>query len=424
MSIILDRRSNASGKSSNNRQKFLRRIDKQIKDNLPRVINSESITEQSSEGTVKVPVKGLKEPSFSHDQGTGDKRWVRPGNDRFREGDRIPKPPPQGGGGQGAGKGAGDGGPTEDEFVVHISRDEFLKYFFDELELPNMLQKHMEKVEDTRQQRAGFVRYGVPSRINIKRSYHEALARQMAIKGALDKKIKALQKKIDDGLFDGNQLAEALEEVEKLKKHRDNVPFMDDVDIRYQNFEEVKVPISSAVMFCIMDVSASMTEHEKGISKRFFTLLYLFLTKQYKQVDVVFIRHHTEALEVDENDFFNSRESGGTKVLPSLELMESIIDERYDASAWNIYACQASDGDVWSLADARDCRAKLSSGLLDKLQYMAYLEISREGMESDLWKAYNEISDDQLFSMRKIQRVNQIWEVFRGLFRKRNLSLD
>ena len=100
-------------------------------------------------------------------------------------------------------------------------------------------------------------------------------------------------------------------------------------------------------MFCLMDVSGSMDEERKDIAKRFFILLYLFLTRNYERIEVVFIRHHTIAKEVDEDEFFHSRESGGTVVSSALKLMQEIIRERYPLTEWNIYAAQASDGDNW-----------------------------------------------------------------------------
>ena len=208
-------------------------------------------------------------------------------------------------------------------------------------------------------------------------------------------------------------------QIEKVRKQAETIPFFEDIDLRYNNFERVPVPVTSAVMFCIMDVSASMGYHEKDIAKRFFTLLYIFLTRQYKNVELVFIRHHTEAKEVDEEEFFNSRESGGTVVAPSLKLMDQIIRERYDQS-WNVYCCQASDGDVWSREDALECKKLLQNTILPAIQYMAYIEINKKSRESDLWMAYKRISNDEVFSIRHVYEAYEIWPVFQGLFKKRN----
>ncbi|UZR93395.1 YeaH/YhbH family protein [Chondrinema litorale] len=415
MSIIIDRRKNNKGKSHNNRQKFLKRVEGQIKRAIPDIISKESIKDSNTGGKVKVPVKGIKEYSFSHDPSSGNKKVVRPGNDKFIEGDRIPKP--QGGKGSGRGKGSNSPEVTEDEFLVELSREEFLKYFFEDLELPNMVKKYMESTEDFQTKRAGYIKYGNPSKLNIKTSYQQSLARQISLRGAFLQKIKRLEEELAKTKKEERRL-ELLEEIETAKRHSKTIPFFEEVDLRYNNFEQVPLPTTSAVMFCVMDVSASMGYHEKDIAKRFFTLLYLFLTKSYKNVEIVFIRHHTLAKEVDEEEFFNSRESGGTVVAPSLELMHKIIKDRYDTDQWNIYCCQATDGDVWSDRDAIDCGKILERDILPIIQFMAYIEINDHDMDGALWQVYQKFRDSQHFSMRNIYDVNQIWPVFKGLFKK------
>ena len=101
-------------------------------------------------------------------------------------------------------------------------------------------------------------------------------------------------------------------------------------------------------MFCLMDVSGSMDQGHQGDGQAFYILLYLFLSRTYKNVEVVYIRHHTQAKEVDEHEFFYSQETGGTIVSSALKMMNDIINERYPANQWNIYAAQASDGDNWA----------------------------------------------------------------------------
>ncbi|PTX18305.1 hypothetical protein C8N40_106104 [Pontibacter mucosus] len=416
MSHIIDRRKNDKGKSTGNRQKFLKRVENQIKRAIPDIMGQESITDSKTGGSVKVPVRGLDEPHFHHDPKTGKKYIVQPGNDRYSEGDRVPKP--KSGSGSGKGKGSNSPEVTEDEFTVVLSREEFLKYFFDDLALPNMVKKLMESTESFSMRRAGYTRDSVPSRLNVKTSYQQSLGRQLALRGVFEKKLKTLEEQLAKTRKKAER--EALElELEKVKRQANTIPFFEDIDLRYNNFERVPVPVTSAVMFCIMDVSASMGYHEKDIAKRFFTLLYLFLTRQYKNVELVFIRHHTEAKEVNEEEFFNSRESGGTVVAPSLKLMDRIRRERYDES-WNVYCCQASDGDVWSKQDALECKNLVLETILPAVQYMAYIEISNKDRESDLWQAYKRISNDEDFSIRHVYEPYEIWPVFQGLFRKRS----
>ena len=417
MSInIVDRRKSTRGKSSENRQRLLKRIDGQIKKALPDIIKGTNVKDlTSSNERVKIPVKGIGEPQFTYDKDTGDKEMVHPGNKEYSEGDMIKKP--KSGGGSGQGKGSNDPNVTEDEFTVSISREEFLDYFFAELELPDLVKNHLNSLVDFKQKRAGYSNYGNPSRLNITRSYKNSMARRMAVGLFFDKKIKEIEEKLKTET--DSSIIEVLEkELDKLRKMKLSVSFMEEVDLQYNNFEKIAVPVTSAVMFCIMDVSGSMGELEKDISKRFFMLLYMFLTKQYEKIEMVFVRHHTSAKEVSEEEFFNSKESGGTVVVTALELMAKIIGERY-SDGWNIYAAQASDGDVWDSSDANDCYKILDTDILSKVQYMIYIEICRS-KEGDLWNKYSTLKNKHKnFEIGRINEVGEIWKVFQDFFKKK-----
>ncbi len=419
MSInIVDRRKNPKGKSSENRQRFLKRIEGQIKKALPDIVKGSGIKDiTSSKEKVKVPVKGISEPQFTYDKDSGNKKYVHPGNKEYTPGDKIKKPDGSGKG-KGGRQGSNDPSTSEDEFTVSISREEFLDYFFADLELPDMVKKHLNTIIDWKRKRAGFSNYGNPSRLNVVKSFKNSMARRMAVGLFFDKKIKEVEEKLKDVNLTDDLRLELEKELDKLKKMRLSVSFMEEVDLQYNNFEKYPVPTTCAVMFCIMDISGSMGEKEKDIAKRFFMLLYMFLTKQYEKIDIVFIRHHTEAKEVTEDEFFNSRETGGTVVAPALELMNKIIKERYSKD-WNIYAAQASDGDVWNKSDADDCYKLLDSEVLNKIQYMIYIEVCRQN-DGDLWGTYSLLSMKRKnFEIGKISEVSEIWTVFQDFFKKK-----
>src|SRR5260370_11600114 len=101
------------------------------------------------------------------------------------------------------------------------------------------------------------------------------------------------------------------------------------MDTRYRRFETMPKPVAQAVMFCLMDVSSSMSEHMKDLAKRFYMLLYVFLTRRYRHVEIVFIRHTDRAEEVDEDTFFHGPESGGTLVSSALQPMHAISSPRF-----------------------------------------------------------------------------------------------
>lgn len=421
MSNIIDRRKNTGNKSSSNRQRFLKRVSGKIKKALPNIIKSKNI-EGITSGKVKVPIKGISEPSFRNDPNTGNRKTVNPGNDKFVEGDRVPKP--NGGGGGKGTKGSNDPSIMEDEFEIVLSKEEFLRYVFEDYELPNMYKKFMEDVFNYKWKRSGYTSDGTPSKLSPTKTYEESLARRLAVKGAIEREIEKLEEKLKSKISQ-EEIDKITKKLDELKFRLKNIPAFEHIDLRYNNHEKVPQPITSAVMFCIMDVSGSMGYFEKDISKRFFTLLYLFLSKKYENIELVFIRHHTEAKEVDEDEFFNSKESGGTIVLPSLVLMDDIIRERYDSSKWNVYLAQCSDGDTWDSSDAEACKNFMQDKLLPQTQYAAYVEVaheyeyfSREDYNSMLWEAYQKLEHHPNFAVRQIAKVEEIWPVFESLFKK------
>jgi uncharacterized sporulation protein YeaH/YhbH (DUF444 family) len=211
-------------------------------------------------------------------------------------------------------------------------------------------------------------------------------------------------------------------------KKKPYVPFLDEVDLRYRNRVTYPEPSTNAVIFCLMDVSASMDEAKKDLAKRFYTLLYLFLTRKYEEVKLVFIRHTDEAEEVTEEDFFYGKKSGGTEIMPAMELMHNIIETRYPGSAWNVYVAQASDGDATS-RDARASAEYLSSKIMPHVRYYAYVETMPTPMfgmarASDLWESFERLEDSFAghFAMRKLFNRRDIYPVFRGLFEKKEVA--
>ena len=193
--------------------------------------------------------------------------------------------------------------------------------------------------------------------------------------------------------------------------------------MRFRNRVWRPEPIAKAVMFCLMDVSASMDETKKDLAKRFYSLLYLFLTRKYEQVDLVFIRHTDDVEEVDEDSFFHDPRSGGTVVYSALELADKIRTERY-ASGWNVYAAQASDGDAFGSDPARSARY-LREKLLPELRYYTYLELGSSepyGRPSSLWAEYERLAEaGGAFAMKRADSREQIYPVFRELFKKENV---
>ncbi len=422
MSYIIDRRLNSKNKSTVNRQRFLRRYKKHIKEAVEDTVNNRSIKDIDKGGSVTIPRRDVSEPIFHHGEG-GIRDRVFPGNKEFVVGDEFQRP--QGGGGGGAGDGkASNQGEGEDDFTFQIDQEEFLDFMFEGLELPYLVKKQLKSAIQYETRRAGFTNAGSPDKIHIVRSLRAAHSRRIALSGKERRRLRELKAELEALLAEGEteqslKVSVLLEEQEKLEARLKRIPFLDDFDIKYNNMVKVPVPSSKAVMFCVMDVSGSMTQSIKDMAKRFFILLYLFLKRNYKQIEVVFVRHHTHAKEVDEQEFFYSRETGGTIVSSALDLTSEIIDQRYSPADWNIYVAQASDGDNWD-GDSSKCSEVLHNNILNKVQYFAYVEITT-GPHQNLWYEYEKLQStwSESFAMQQIKEPADIFPVFRSLFEKK-----
>lgn len=414
---IIDRRSDSKNKSATNRARFLKRFRGQIRKAVAEAINRRSIREVEKDERIGIPGKDISEPQFAHGAG-GRRLRVFPGNDRFGSGDEMERPPNDGGqGSQGSPEGEG-----MDDFAFTLSKDEFLDIFFDDLALPDLVKTQLARIQDYKRVRAGFTQTGVPTNISIIRSLRNATGRRIAMGAPHVLSIREMEARLQELLKTRQEpdaeIDELRTEISRARARLARVPFIDSFDLRYSNRILVPQPSTQAVMFCLMDVSGSMDEEKKQISKRFFMLLYLFLTRNYQRIDVVFIRHHTQAFEVNEDDFFHSRETGGTIVSTALDLMHKVITERYSSALWNIYGAQASDGDNWD-NDSPVCRELLSERLLPLVQYFAYIEIAEE--PQNLWREYQKVADAgcENFALQRIEGLEDIYPVFRELFRKR-----
>jgi uncharacterized sporulation protein YeaH/YhbH (DUF444 family) len=429
MPNFIDRRLNPKDRSLGNRRRFVKRVHDELKRAINDQVRSDRIVDVDTAHNVSVRRRAGDEPSFRNSSSTGEREHVLPGNERFSAGDRIGKPESGGGQGMGGGPGRGQG---EDDFLFVLSRDEVLDLFFEDLELPDMVKLNLRETVIFKPHRVGFTTLGTPSNINVGRTMRNSFGRRIALRRpgekdyrALADEIAALEAKGSLSQPERRRVAALREELEALERRRKRIAYVDPVDVRFNRFEQQPPPNASAVMFCLMDVSASMGEREKDLAKRFFVLLHLFLKRRYERIDIVFVRHTDEAREVDEETFFFSRQSGGTIVSTALEEMQRIILERYPANLWNIYAAQASDGDNAS-GDSQICAQLLRDELMKLCQYYAYVEIIDE-RESEifgstdngtaLWRAYRAVeSAIPHFQMTRISRPADIYPVFRKLF--------
>ena len=417
---VTDRRLNPNGKSLPNRQRFLERVKHSVREAANRQIKGRKIDDQS-DAEVSISNDGIDEPQFVYDFKKGVWDAVLPGNKEYNVGDKIDKPP--GGGGRGT-QGAPDGG-GEDDFRFYISYDEFVDAILEDLSLPDMIKESQKQTILFTMRRAGYTTVGAASNLALERTMIQSLGRRISLKAPKLNRIRELEEQLGDETDEDARL-QLEEEIAGLTKRADAINFLEKTDLRYNNFVRQPNPMTKAVVFLAMDVSGSMGEREKTIAKKFFVLLYLFLRRKYKDIDVVFIRHHHTAEECDQETFFNKPETGGTIVSTAYDVMRSVIRDRYDVNEWNIYLAQASDGDNTD-SDSEWCNLKLGA-MLPWLQYAAYIEIGRDtsgseyfnGTLSVLWRTMERLqSKFKNLTSRRITNEAQVVEVFRSLFQQK-----
>jgi uncharacterized sporulation protein YeaH/YhbH (DUF444 family) len=421
---IVDRRANPKGKSLGNRRRFIERARAEVKGAVLDALRKRKITDVEGSEKVSIPTRGIDEPSFRQAGSGGKRHYIVPGNKEHVVGDEIERPQ----GGKGRGSEASDSGEGTDGFEFTLTKDEFLDLFFEDLELPDLIKKKLSEAAAPELSRAGYSVSGNPANLNLVRTMRNSMARRLSLKRPKREELLELEAEAET-LEEGPARKAALDRLELLRRRSKAIPYFDPIDVRYNRFERIPKPNVQAVMFCLMDVSGSMTERMKDLAKRFFMLLHIFLARRYKQVDLVFIRHTSTAQEVDEETFFYSRETGGTVVSTALAEMKRVIAERYPLDAWNIYAAQASDGDNFG-ADSGRCISLLND-ILPVCQYFAYIEVSESGDgmgdrrmdKTDLWRSYAEVQPAHAnFAMRRVGDPSHIFPVFHDLFSRSKTS--
>jgi hypothetical protein len=443
---IIDRRKNGDlrnpgSKSTDNRQKFIKRTREEIRKSIHDSLGKRSIKGSGDSQDVVIARKGIDEPQFNHNPQTGSRDIVLPGNKDFVEGDQLEKP--KGGGGAGSGGKAGESsneGIGEDEFEFALSNDEFVNILFEDLELPHMISKENKSVERFEITRSGYTSSGNPSQMNLEKSMVNSIGRKIALKFPKLRKIRELEKELDnlkkffyktthqqkDGTEEWARYQEIEKEIRRLRISANAVAFVDPVDLKFNNFTKKPAPISQAVVFFIMDVSASMTQQHKDLAKRFFMLLNLFVSRKYKKVECVFIRHHIQAKECTEDDFFNNKENGGTIVSSAFKLAKKIIDDRYSPNEWNLYFSQASDGDNWD-NDNEELLDIIDKDILPVTQYFSYIQVGtkRHGYynSGNLLQEYVALEANHKNIITKhIEDTLDIYPVFREIFKIKGKS--
>ena len=301
-----------------------------IKQDLKRFVSSGELIGKQGQRYVTIPLPQIQLPRFRH--GKNDKGV---GQGEGEEGEEAP-------GQQGDGAGSAGEGEGQHMLEVEVSLEDLAKILGEELELPNIEPRGKRNIRTAAGRYTGISRTGPNSLRHFKRTFREALKRQIA-----------------SGTYDPERPLV--------------VPIRE--DMRYRALETRETPQASAAIIYMMDVSGSMGREQKEIVRIESFWIDTWLRHQYKNLDVHYIVHDAVAHEVDQHTFFHLRESGGTKISSAYELCLQLMRDKYPASEWNVYPFHFSDGDNWSARDTEYCISLLKDSLLPMSNQFCYGQV-------------------------------------------------
>ncbi len=410
--IIIDRRLNPSPKSTSNRKRAFDRAREAVKAAAQKALIDRSIVSADGQ-TLTIKTGAMEEPTFHRVFDGGERSFILAGNKEYVVGDRILKEQS----GKGKGSGGSPDGEGEDEFEWMLTLDEFTQYLFDGLELPSLLKKEMAQTESESLERDGLMQEGAPSQLDLTRSVRRSIGRRIALARPKREEIESLEAE--------EQTPEILEELKRLRRRMKRVPWIDNTDLSYRRYDVRPTPITRAVLFFLMDVSGSMGPVEKDIAKRFFLLLHTFVKRKYNHVEVVFVRHATEARECDEHQFFYGTESGGTVISSAFALAASIQKARFPTSTYNVFTAYCGDGDNYE-HDNPEMEEIITNKILPFNQHVFYVEVgdtsSQAGMfwtqsNGHTWHMMQQMEQHHKnLSNERIMEVDDVYPTFRKLF--------
>ena len=388
--------SHRSDRSAGDRQRHRKKVRESIRDNIADLIAEESIIGKDKDKIIKVPIRGVKEYRFIYGENTPG---VGQGDGNSQPGQILGRS--QGEQGQGQDKAGGQ--PGVDYYETDVTLEELVEIMFEDLELPDMERKILREVMSERiAKRKGYRRAGIRVRLDKKRTAISRIKRRLATS------------RPDDSNESSDKDDIPSNEEERFPFHQD--------DMIYRHLVTDTRPESNAVVICIMDTSGSMDTMKKYLARTFFFLLYNFVLTKYRQVELVFIAHHTEGREVTEEEFFHKGESGGTFISSGYTKALDIIKERYHPTLWNVYAFHCSDGD--NFESDNPATLKAAKELCEVCNLFGYGEIKPLGSryyESSMLNIFRRLEAEN-FQTVLIERKEDIWPSFKAFLAKEKIK--
>ena len=394
-----------SDRSAGDRLRHREKVRESIRENIADIIAEESIIGKNKDKVIKVPLRGIKEYRFVYGEnapgvGTGDGS-AQPGQVVGKTGKD----------GKGDGK-AGDQ-PGVDYYETDVSLEELIEIMFEDLELPNLERRALREIpSDLSNKRKGYRHVGIRVRLDKRRTARQRVTRMMATRHS-----RGLREAVSVANGEAGEVDELGAAAAPPESRERRFPFHQD-DLRYKHLEIDTREDSNAVVICIMDTSGSMDTMKKYLARSFFFMLYQFIATRYRNVEIVFIGHHTEAKEVTEDDFFHKGEAGGTFISSGYQKALDIIAERYHPSLWNIYAFHCSDGDNFDSDNPAALRtAKELSEICNLFGYGEIKPLGSRYYESSMLKVFRRL-DAPNFQAVLIERKEDIWPSFKAFLSK------
>ena len=373
-----------SDRSAGDRQRHRQKVREAVRENIADLIAEESIIGKNKDKVIKVPIRGVKEYRFIYGENSSG---VGQGDGSSEKGQVIGKTD---GTGQGQGEDKAGDQPGVDYYETDVTLEELVEIMFEDLELPDMERKILREVMSDRiSKRKGFRKAGIRIRLDKKRTVKSRIKRRLASTG---------------------QAGDPADEEQRF-------PFRKE-DLIYRHLVEDVRPESNAAVLCIMDTSGSMDTLKKYLARSFFFLLYQFVSTKYRNVEIVFIAHHTEGKEVTEEEFFYKGESGGTFISSGYNKALEVIQARYHPSLWNLYAFHCSDGDNFD--SDNPAALKAAQELCELCNLFGYGEIKPLGSryyESSMLNIFRRLEAEN-FQTVLIERKEDIWPSFKTFMSK------
>jgi hypothetical protein len=352
-------------------QRFRQIVKGRIREDLRKFLTKGELIGKEGKHLISIPVRGIELPHFRYGDNPGG---VGAGDGK--EGEVV-------------GKGQGQGGGTEPGahmMEVDLSLDELAEILAEELKLPRIEPKGKHRLTTLRDKYSGIRRVGPESLRHFKRSFKEALKRQIML-----------------GDYNPD----------------DPVIIPQRKDIRYRSWKEVRNPQSNAVIIFMMDVSGSMGEEQKELVRLESFWIDTWLRKNYEGIESRYIVHDVSAKEVDKNTFYHLREDGGTKISSAFRCCKSLLDAHYSPQEWNIYLFHFSDGDNSSEADSRDCIKLLKETLLPMCNMFGYCQVaSAYGSGNFINVLHEHLRGQQKVLTSRVNSKDDIYDSIKTFFGK------